>query len=227
MSVAGKLPKDLGLIDLNPTEMMFWMYCPIKIPYGQIHLPDNLKQFEPIIARILENEYVGSSYVYVTAKTLWVEGEYIGNRPGWHIDGYGTDDINYIWADRAPTEFVHNLDESVKVWNLSDDCDESLKQISDIAGMAGWGIISPIKTYPDKHLLRLDNTVIHRSPVDFETGMRTFVKVSLSKHQYNLKGNSVNHLIPESQWELVDRRLARNHPTFKNSDFVILDSSEQ
>ena len=30
--IYGALPKDLGLIDLSPVEMMFWMYCPISTP---------------------------------------------------------------------------------------------------------------------------------------------------------------------------------------------------
>lgn len=227
MSKAGNLPEDLGLIDLDPTEMMFWMYCPIKIPYDQIYLPSNLKQYAPLVQKVLGREYVGSSYMYLTAKTLWVDGNYIGNRPGWHIDGYGTDDINYIWSDRAPTEFLHSNSEDL--WDLSDDCDQSLRQMSLLAGFAKakipskQGIIGEFKTYSNKHLLRLDNTVIHRSPEKFESGMRTFVKISISKEQYNLKGNSINHLIPESHWQLVDRQEVRNHPVYKNSDYVKKD----
>lgn len=229
MSIAGYLPKDLGLIDLDPSEMMFWMYLPISVPDDDhYHLPENLMVFSSLIDEAQKDAgaLFRSSYVYLTAKTLWVQDGYIGNRPGWHIDGYGTDDLNYIWADRAPTEFLQ-VEPPVE---LSDDCDESLKQMEELAyfGELPSGA-SPIrnkdleiwkKTYPDKHLLRLDNTNIHRSPEMFKSGMRTFVKISISPERYNLKGNAINHLLPETHWPLIDRRIARNHPTYKNSDFI-------
>lgn len=200
MHKCGSLPEDLGLIDLSPKEMMFWMYCPIKMPYGQIFLPDNLVQFKPIIDKVLENEYVGSSFMYITAKTLWVSGEYIGNRPGWHIDGFGSEDINYIWYDRAPTEFIRGD------FVVSNDHIESMIEMERFANH-----LDSI-TYKPKHLLRLDNTVIHRSPIYFASGMRSFVKISLSKNVYNLEGNSINHLLGD----VIDhkpRGLQRNHPT--------------
>lgn len=212
MSAAGLLPKDLGLVDLAPSEMMFWMYLPISVPGSHsFHLPDNLKQFGEIVSLVKHNDPSGFflRYAYLTVKTLWVEGSYIGNRPGWHIDGYGTEDVNYIWADRAPTEFIGS--ESGCLWNLSDDCDESMREMENI-GRRGPGYGIPYKTYPDRHLLRLDNTVIHRSPVSFEPGMRSFVKVSLSHERYDLKGNSINHLLPETHWPLHERRAERNHP---------------
>lgn len=105
-------------------------------------------------------------------------------------------------------------------WMLSEDCDESLRQMAKIGRYAEAFDHVGLRTYPDKHLLRLDNTVLHRSPTGFEAGMRTFVKVSLSRDRYNLKGNSVNHLLPETHWPLVDRQEVRNHPAFKNSDFI-------
>lgn len=219
MKPAGSPPKDLGLVALTPTEMMFWMYLPVSEPGNMLALvPHNLRQFDPILAAVRADnpERWLDSYVYLTAKTLWVEGGYIGNRPGWHIDGYGTDDLNYIWSDRAPTVFLIQQNR----WMLSEDCDESLKQMAKIGRYAEAYRHVGLRTYPDKHLLRLDNTVIHRSPVGFEAGMRTFVKVSLSYDQYNLKGNSVNHRLPETHWPLVDRQEVRNHPAFKNSDYI-------
>lgn len=218
MSVAGYLPEDLGLIDLSPTEMMFWMYLPISLPGSRTyHLPDNLRQFAEIVSAVKEHEpeRFMASYAYITAKTLWVGGAYIGNRPGWHIDGYGTEDVNYIWADRAPTEFIGT---GGPCWNLSDDCDESLAEMERIARSALCLYDIPIRTYPDKHLLRLDNTIIHRSPVEFAPGMRSFVKVSLSTDEYNLLGNSRNHLLPDTHWPLVDRQIIRNHPATRNAD---------
>jgi hypothetical protein len=200
----GNLPTDLGLIDISPKEMMFWMYCPIKLPGDRAAtIPENLKQFIDII--LAARDTLGlirwkRAYVYITAKTLWVDGDYIGNRPGWHIDGFGTDDINYIWSDRAPTEFIGGE------FEVSEDCAQSMKDMEALAASAD------VITYPDKHLLRLDNTMIHRSPVKFESGMRTFVKISISKNIYNLEGNSVNHALGDFI-KYQPRNVDRNHPT--------------
>lgn len=197
--IYGDLPEDVGLIDLSPVEMMFWMYCPVKMPGRALCIPDNLDQFRPLVMRAWERDGFSDRYVYLTAKTLWVSGDNIGNRPGWHSDGFGTDDVNYIWYDRAPTEFFEGR------FVLPEDCDNAMTL------MAAHATHHPRVTYPDKHLLRLTPAVIHRSPVGFEPGMRTFVKVSISKDRYNLEGNSVNHGLSE-QWPLVPRAVERNHP---------------
>lgn len=214
MPLVGNLPKDLDLVDLSPSEMMFWLYCPIKIAESNsVELPPNLLQFKPIIDKVFRdmkatqywlNEFDNdwyNSYVYLTAKTLFVLGDYIGNRPGWHCDGFGTDDINYIWYDSAPTDFLY-YDQHLEV---SSDCTESLHQME--AAAEYWYK----KQYSCKHLLKLDSGVIHRSPVTFEPGVRTFVKVSVSKDIYNLQGNSINHLLPIDV-EFKSRTVERNHP---------------
>jgi len=197
----GALPHDLGLIDISPVEMMFWLYCPISTPTEATVLPDNLVQFRPIIDRVMRDDpdRYCDSYVYLTAKTLFVQGDYIGNRPGWHSDGFGTEDVNYVWADRAPTEFYGDS------FTLPDDCDVAMDIMAQRAAAAD------LVTYPDKHLLKLTPAVIHRSPVHFAPGMRTFVKVSVSADRYNLIGNSINHGLTE-RWPLLPRLPERNHP---------------
>lgn len=200
-TIYGRLPTDLGLIDLDPVEMMFWLYCPIKLAESDdVIVPDNLDEFWPIITAVSDDdeERFERSNVYITAKTLWVEGSYIGNRPGWHSDGFGTNDVNYIWCDRAPTEFFEDR------FTLPSDCTNSMEI------MAARAVQSTIITYPDKHLLKLTPEVIHRPPVGFAPGMRTFVKVSVSDDLYNLEGNSTNRRL--GQWSLVPRQVERNHP---------------
>lgn len=216
MISCGSPPIDLGLVDLNPTEMMFWMYCPIKIPYGQIYLPENLEQFKPLVSKVIDSEYVGSSYIYITAKTLWVSGEYIGNRPGWHIDGFGTEDLNFIWYDRAPTEFL------LGNFELPEDCDESMEEMNRLhESMMDYDVDKcpiRVKEYPNKTLLKLDQRVIHRCPVYFEPGMRTFIKISVSKDPYDLVGNSINPHFGEI-FDKKPRRENRNHPSTKFNSF--------
>lgn len=199
-TIYGRLPVDLGLIDLNPAEMLFWMYCPISHPGTGDFVPANLQQFNPILTAAYEDDPARyeRSFVYLTAKTLWVEGGYIGNRPGWHSDGFGTQDVNYIWSDRAPTEFVEDE------YTLPPHCEDSMAIMAERAER------SSIIVYPDKHLLKLTPEVIHRAPVGFSAGMRTFVKVSISDDRYNLLGNSVNHAL--RGWALVPRQAERNHP---------------
>lgn len=199
--IYGALPECLGFIDLSPVEMMFWQYCPIATPRERPCLPDNLQQFEPIVEAVFDHdpEHYMRSYVYLTAKTLWVSGDYIGNRPGWHSDGFGTDDLNYIWSDRAPTEFYEDS------FTLPERCDDAM------AIMAARAEKARLVHYPDKHLLKLTPAVIHRSPARFAPGLRTFVKVSVSADRYNLQGNAVNHHLKET-WPLLPRASERNHP---------------
>lgn len=202
----GKAPVNLGYVDLNPTEMMFWQYCPIKrINVDTDHVPCNLEQFNPLLDLVLEDIGISkwnASYIYMTVKTLWVSGDYIGNRPGWHTDGFGTEDLNYIWYDRAPTEFI------LGEFEVSDDCDGSIVDMTRI------GMSTGRTFYPNKHLLKLDQRVVHRCPTDFEPGMRSFVKISVSKDEYNLEGNSINPHFGEI-FSKKPRNLERNHPSSK------------
>lgn len=197
----GSLPVDLGLIDLSPVEMMFWMYCPIHTPKWGLVLPENLDQYWPILRAVkaYEGERWRESYVYITAKVLYVSGNCGGTRPGWHSDGFGTEDRNYIWYDSAPTEFIKDD------FALPDDCIDAMLYMEQQARGAH------IYTYPNKHLLALTPQVIHRPAEMFETGVRSFVKVSVSKNRYNLVGNSRNHGLSE-HWHMVPRQLDRNHP---------------
>ncbi len=200
--IYGTLPADLGLIDLNPTEMMCWLYCPVKSKrLNYVQIPDNLLQFVAILKAVKDDnpQRFLSSYVYLTAKTLYVGGSNVGNRPGWHSDGFGTDDVNYIWYDRAPTEFLSGE------FELPEGCDESMAEMTRRAE------VDETHVYPNKHLLRLDQRVIHRAPEFVEPGMRTFIKVSVSNDKYDLIGNSINHEFAES-WPLKEREPKRNHP---------------
>jgi hypothetical protein len=186
--IYGDPPKDLGLIDLSPVEMMAWLYLPITLPgLWSKQVPQNLLQFMPIIQAVCDDigeaAYV-ESYIYITAKTLWVTPDSPGNRPGWHSDGFMTDDLNYVWSDRNPTLFWVSPDPI----RLTQDHEVSMQEMEAEVSRTG-----DLRTYPDKHLLKLDQSCIHRVADVPEAGMRTFVKVSVSKHLYSQVGNSINH----------------------------------
>jgi hypothetical protein len=204
--IYGAPPVDLGLIDLSPVEMMAWLYCPIKIAKSQmLYIPENLRQFHPIINAVVDDLYQMDglyyvSYIYITAKTLWVTADNPGNRPGWHSDGFMTDDLNYVWSDRNGTLFW----EPAERVSFTQDHTASLKEMEICES-------GPHKIYPDKHLLRLDQSVMHRVADVKQAGMRSFVKVSVSQHVYNLAGNSINHKIgPLGTY--VARTAERNPP---------------
>lgn len=201
----GTLPVDLGEVDISPDEMMFWLYCPVKMPLGKIKLPDNLIQFMPILDKVKEHDidHWDECYAYVTAKTLWVNPENVGNRKGWHSDGFMTDDINYIWFDCLSTEFM-KPDQPVA---LTQNHVISMKEMEDID-------YNVIVHYENKHLLKLDESVIHRVAEHEESCYRTFVKISLSRELYNLKGNSINHKMVFPQLTGI-RKEYRNCPTGK------------
>ncbi|UGA46838.1 hypothetical protein HU230_0012645 [Bradyrhizobium quebecense] len=206
----GNAPKDLGLIDLSPTEMMFWLYCPIKTPgHWAETVPENLKQFEPLVEAVFNDISSDSvlrwrdSYVYLTAKRIFASPGAPGNRLGWHADGFGTNDLNYIWYDANPTIFWVPQ----KPVSLSKDHTVSMTE------MAWWASRPPgfQRRYTNKHLLRLDSSVIHAVEPDVKTGMRTFVKVSVSEKPYALEGNSVNHKLGLN-WTYAPRAVERNCP---------------
>lgn len=197
----GTAPKIIGEFDLEATEMCYVQYLPIALPRGQFAIPDNLKWVQPLLDAIHQDYSVRyNDHVYLTVKHIYVSGSDCGNRPGWHSDGFGTDDINYIWCDSNPTEFA------IQHFDLSSDCDKSMKEMEQ-QFIVGSEIVYPIKT-----LLRLDQSVIHRTPSRCEPGYRTFVKISVSKHRYNLKGNAHNYLL-DYDWDMVERKVERNHPT--------------
>jgi len=209
--IYGAAPIDLGKVDLSPTEMLFWLYCPIKLSnIDEIVVPPNLEQFWPIINACWDASDPAewhSRYVYLTAKTLWVTNDNPAQRRGWHCDGFMTDDVNFIWYDSEPTvfavgpELVAFTQEHKKALEEMDAAGEAFRNFS----------------YPVKHLLRLDQTVLHRVGDFGAPGMRSFVKLSVSRHPFNLVGNSVNHALAPD-WQYAKRSATRNPEVAKLDD---------
>ncbi len=192
----GSAPTVLGNYNITCEEMLFYMYLPIKFPYSEYKIPERLKCFQPLIDVV---DSCDDKYVYLTAKRLYVTPDNMGNRHGWHIDGFGTNDINLIWADNIPTEFC------IQQFELDSNCSLSMIQMERQAKQQN------IVTYNPGDLLKLNQEQVHRVPVSEYEGMRTFVKISVSDDLYNLKGNSHNYLF-DYDWEMQDRMSTRNHP---------------
>jgi hypothetical protein len=205
--IYGAQPENLGLVDIDPTEMMFWMYCPIKTP-GMTNtvIPANLMQFLPLVKKVMIDraDEWQNDYVYITAKTLYVKPETPGNRPGWHSDGFMTDDLNYIWSDRNPTVFF--FDNSLHAFSS-----DHVKSMDDMDRLCESDSSKHFR-YANKHLMKLDQRVLHKVDTNIQAGLRTFVKISVSKDVYALKGNSINHALPIAE-VYQERGTERNCPT--------------
>lgn len=200
----GNPPQDLGFFPVEGGEVFYFLYLPISLP-GQIGytLPKSLHQFISLIdaVRIDEPDRFEAEHVYVTGRRMYVGPEISANRPGWHSDGFGTDDLNYIWYDALPTVFNNG-----PFVNIPDNDKMSLKEFEKQADE------TMNYSFGNKCLLRLDPSVIHRVAGNPDRQfIRTFVKISISKHRYDLEHNSINHDLDYS-WKQRLRKSDRNSP---------------
>lgn len=207
----GRAPEDLGAFDPDWTEYMHYLYLPVMMPYQPgLRLPERLDFLREAITYAEYHERQQGNrfdYVYVTARRGYASPGNPLNRPGWHADGFGTDDINYIWSDRYPTQFAVQ-----EFYGISNDHVLSVEQFT--AQIANDNIV----TFPDKMLLRLDPSVIHCTPIiPPPGGNRSFFKISLSNSEYNLEGNSHNHLF-DYTWRMWNRDEVRNDPAYAGGD---------
>lgn len=211
----GKSPTVLGRYPFEPSEMMYYLYLPIHMAgeYQPLRVPANLMYIEPLVKEAWQacefekgDYFWQDHYIYVTAKTMYVGPGFSGNRPGWHADGYGSNgDLNFIWYNMNPTQFA--------IQPFADIPDDDFQSMVEMERQ-----IDPtrIVEFPCEHLLQLDESVVHRVNPTVEAGYRTFIKISVSRHKFNLKGNSHNYLF-DYDWGLHDRGAVRN---LENKDFV-------
>lgn len=193
-------PILIGSIDLQPTEMCYVQYLPIKMAeYGSdVRVPAHLAWVQPLLDEMKGMISLPSfPYVYLTAKHFYVKRATDQCRGGWHVDGFGTEDINVIWCDKAPTFFCRGW------FNVRDDHQESMEDMERQVG--------EVFTFPEKSVVLLTNNDVHKvNPVTIN-GYRTFVKLSFSEHRYALKGNAHNYLF-DYEWEMKERNVERNCP---------------
>lgn len=203
----GQAPAYLGQHLVDVREMMFYQYLPVKLPGS--HAPVMEPRLDPFkylvgvcccdfIGTFGLNQYI-ASHVYLSAKNLFQAPGKIFNRPGYHADGFMSEDVNYLWSDKCPTIFNEGP------FSLSRDDSKSMKEMEEQA--------SPDRefSYPENSLLRLNQFNIHKPEENAKPGMRAFMKLSFSKDRYDLEGNAHNHLI-DYAWEMKPRKLERNIP---------------
>lgn len=195
----GVEPEIVAECELEPSEFQYYVYLPIKMNDGPtVRVPQNLMWLTELLGFV---EYDDDDYVYLTVKHMIHQAGCPVNRPGWHSDGFGTDDINYVWYDGHPTEFMVG-----DFGDVPDDDKESLDYFTI------HGDVGELKRYPVNTLIKMDQYVIHRVSEKPFTGTRCFVKISVSKNKYDLQGNSHNYLF-NYDWDMKPRKVTRNQPS--------------
>lgn len=207
-------PLAIANLQLDAEEFQHVVYMPIK-DKGEMRprLPENLRWTWPAIDATLAHLWgprcpdLIDWYVYLTVKRSWVDAGTAGNREGWHIDGYGSNgDKNFIWCDTVPAEYMKAIGVALPADHA--ECLEYLEQAAATCIFKG----DPLPPLQTNTLYDLGST-IHRCGIAKVSGMRTFLKVSVSRDKYDLKGNARNPLLPSTHWPLRDRQGTRNHPT--------------
>lgn len=208
----GSLPQIVGKFDFDLPEVMHYLYLPVVIGNSDIALPHNIACCIEMVKGSIDfhaKDRKKYRYIYLTARKGWASPDNPLNRPGWHCDGFGTDDMNFVWWVGPGTRFAIQDFE-----NISADHVESLKQFELQ--------IDPhsIVTYPQKTLLAIDPYCVHATPlIDAPGCWRQFIKISCSNHRYNLENNSHNYLF-DYEWPLHSRETLRNDPHRAQADFV-------
>lgn len=206
--IYGKLPVYLGQFPFQLPEVMYWLYLPVVIEQSDVRVPIPLECCLPLIdeaIRYTDNQY---QYVYLSARKGYASPDNPLNRPGWHCDGFGTSDINFVWWDGPGTRFANQA-----FRGIVSDHNRSLRQFDEQVDP------NRVVTYPEHGLYVIDPSVVHATPVISPPGcLRSYVKVSCSDHKYNLENNSHNWLF-DYDWPMHSRDELRNDPHRAQRDY--------
>lgn len=203
MTKFGNAPVMCGEFPISLPEVMYYLYLPVWMDCDTdfrriIRLPANVERCRPLVERAIR-ESPPFKYVYLSARKGWATPDNPLNRPGWHCDGFGSPDLNYVWWKGPGTRFAVQ-----RFRDISDDHQLSLQQFE--AQVIGRYVVTP----PEQCLYRLDASVVHATPLIRPPGcMRQYIKISLSDRQYNLENNSHNYLF-DYDWPLYPRDAIRN-----------------
>jgi hypothetical protein len=210
----GDLPIPVGDFGFDLREVMYYLYLPVAIErttvLPSIRLPPNVECCRPLIEDAIR--YAGRDryqYVYLSARKGWATPDNPLNRPGWHCDGFGTNDLNFVWWSGPGTRFAIQ-----PFKDITDDHVTSLRQFEEQVRP------QTVVHLPEKRLYAITPYVVHATPLIEAPGcMRQYVKVSLSDHRYNLENNSHNYLF-DYDWPLCSRDLIRNDPHKAQLDYA-------
>ncbi len=214
LKILSEIPKGipLNLNDLVQTlEYCNIVYMCIKqAGCSEYQIPSNLEtlinQVIGSIYKLNENLYEDdwTKYCYLTIKKMYVQPNTSGNREGFHIDGFKSDQENFIWSDCAetPTEVA------IGNFLLSNDHEKSLGEMIVQSSKCFKYQLSPNTLY------EVDHKCVHRPTVNNtnKTILRTFIKITYSKELFIGIGNAWNYMLPHIK-PTKNRSVERNHGT--------------
>lgn len=186
-----------NIVNMCIKERGHYMY---RIPENYYNivdvLLDGVHKLDDLIA------YSPDYNVYLTMKKMYINPNTIGNRPDWHIDGFLSDQRNFIWSDcdATPTEVL------VSDLVLTPDHAISIEEMTE-QSVNGFKV--QLKT---GMLYYMDQECVHRPTYNNtnEAVLRTFIKLTFTKEDFNAIGNAWNyklpHIVPTEQ-----RKDTRNH----------------
>ncbi len=128
----GDGPQPMGHSDIHLPEVMYYLYLPVvmqpEMPGGAIMLPHNIECLRPLVREAIRSmAHERYRYVYVSARKGWATPDNPLNRPGWHCDGFGTNDMNFVWWRGPGTRFICGK------WQVTTDHLESLEEFDRFA----------------------------------------------------------------------------------------------
>lgn len=203
---------------------MYYLYLPVAMLQETVRgpfmrIPPNLMSVAELLYDAVDAEHAAGRmwpYVYISARKGWATPDAPLNRPGWHCDGFGTTDMNYVWWSGPGTRFWSFVRADLAAPpEPGADHIRSLEVFEQLATNHPEAVWTP----PERMLYQLDPYVIHATPIIEAPGcMRQFVKISFSREKYNLYGNSHNYLF-DYDWPMVDRDTVRNDTTKAGRDY--------
>lgn len=212
MKINSALP--LGIqADFNVYELEYCsiVYMCIKqAGSSEYQVPDHLRALvDELLGKVYalkpslyEDDW--TKYCYLTVKRQYIQPHSVPNRYGWHIDGFKSDQDNFIWCDTIPTEV------SVGQFDLTDDHEISLEEMQEQA-QAERHFCHSLHTHT---LYLLDQECVHNVTMNKlnKAVLRTFIKITFSKELFNCFGNAWNYKLPHIK-PTTPRKEIRNHGT--------------
>lgn len=213
--IYGKLPIYMGQFEFDLPEVMYYLYLPVVMQRESsdwIGLPENVECCRDLI-RAATLHAAGTrghpyNYTYLSArKGIATPGNPL-NRPGWHCDGFGTDDLNYVWWVGPGTRFAAQC-----FYGIVSDHNRSMEQFDEQVKL------DSVVSYAERGLYQIAPDVVHSTPEIKETCWRQYVKISFSDHKYNLENNSHNYMF-DYDWPMHRRDGVRNNPASAQQDYA-------
>lgn len=210
MEVTSRLPEgtpvDLATDNLEYCSIVYM--CIKQAGCSEYQVPDNLRN---LVNELLSSVYKlrpslyaddWTKYCYLTLKRQFIQPQSFHNRYGWHIDGFKSDQENFIWCDCIPTEV------STGKFILTNDHDISLEEML-VQAQDNRHSVSPLQTHT---LYYLDQECVHnvsKNKLD-KAVLRTFIKLTFSSELFNCLGNAWNYKLPHIK-PTTPRKEIRNH----------------